>query len=65
MRQQVLRLCGDVSPLPGITFAGPVDQALPPEAMDPADRGLGAGRRSPTRPANGPDQVPSGGNRLV
>ena len=32
LRQQVLRLCADVSPVPEITFTGPVDDALPPEA---------------------------------
>lgn len=31
LRHQVLQLCADVSPVPEITFAGPVDQALPPE----------------------------------
>jgi signal transduction histidine kinase len=35
LRQQVLRLCAEVSPVPEITFAGPVDEALPPEAADP------------------------------
>ena len=35
LRQQVLRLCAGVSPVPEITFAGPVDQALPREAADP------------------------------
>ena len=30
LRQQVVRLCADVSPVPEITFAGPVDEALPP-----------------------------------
>ncbi len=32
LRQQVLRLCADISPVPEITFTGPVDDALPPEA---------------------------------
>jgi len=32
LRQQVLRVCVSVSPVPEITFAGPVDDALPPEA---------------------------------
>lgn len=31
LRQQVLRLCGDRSPVPEIAFAGPVDEALPPQ----------------------------------
>ena len=31
LRHQVLQLCADVSPVPEITFAGPVDEALPPE----------------------------------
>lgn len=34
LRQQVLRLCADLSPVPEITFAGPVDEALPTEASD-------------------------------
>ena len=32
LQQQVLRLCADVSPVPEVTFTGPVDDALPPEA---------------------------------
>ena len=32
LRQQVLRLCAGMSPVPEITFAGPVDEALPPAA---------------------------------
>ncbi len=32
LRQQVLRLCADLSPVPEITFAGPVDDALLPAA---------------------------------
>jgi signal transduction histidine kinase len=31
LRHQVLQLCADVSPVPEIAFAGPVDEALPPE----------------------------------
>ena len=31
LRHQVLRLCADVSPVPEITFAGPVDEALLPQ----------------------------------
>ena len=31
LRHQVLQLCADVSPVPEITFAGQVDEALPPE----------------------------------
>jgi signal transduction histidine kinase len=34
LRQQVLRLCADMSPVPEITFAGPVDEALLPAAED-------------------------------
>jgi len=34
LRQQVLRLCADLSPVPEITFAGPVDDALPADASD-------------------------------
>jgi signal transduction histidine kinase len=34
LRHQVLQLCADVSPVPEITFAGPVDEALPTEAAD-------------------------------
>ena len=34
LRQQVLRLCADLSPVPEITFAGPVDDALPAGAND-------------------------------
>jgi signal transduction histidine kinase len=34
LRQQVLRLCAGLSPVPEITFAGPVDDALPAEASD-------------------------------
>jgi two-component system, NarL family, sensor histidine kinase DevS len=34
LRHQILQLCADVSPVPEITFAGPVDEALPPEAAD-------------------------------
>jgi signal transduction histidine kinase len=34
LRQQVLRLCADVSPAPEITFAGPVDDALSATASD-------------------------------
>jgi signal transduction histidine kinase len=34
LRQQVLHLCADMSPAPEITFAGPVDEALPPAAED-------------------------------
>ena len=34
LRHQVLQLCADVSPVPEITFAGPVDEALPPQAAD-------------------------------
>ncbi len=34
LRQQVLRLCADLSPVPEITFAGPVDDALPTGASD-------------------------------
>jgi signal transduction histidine kinase len=34
LRQQVLKVCGDVSPVPEITFTGPVDSALPPESRD-------------------------------
>jgi signal transduction histidine kinase len=34
LRQQVLRLCIGVSPVPEITFTGPVDDALPPEDAD-------------------------------
>ena len=30
LRHQVLQLCADASPVPEITFAGPVDDALPP-----------------------------------
>jgi hypothetical protein len=36
-----------------------------PSAQVRAGRGQCDGRRSPARPANGPDQVPSAGNRLV
>ena len=32
LRQQVLRLCAGLSPVPEITFAGPGDDALPPAA---------------------------------
>ena len=38
LRHRILQLCAEVSPVPEITFAGPVDEALPPEA---ADRVLG------------------------
>ena len=31
LRHEVLRLCADVSPVPEITFAGPVDEAVAPE----------------------------------
>jgi len=31
LRHQVLQLCAGVSPVPEITFTGPVDEALPPE----------------------------------
>jgi hypothetical protein len=31
LRHQVLQLCADVSPVPEITFAGLVDEALPPQ----------------------------------
>jgi signal transduction histidine kinase len=31
LRHQVLQLCADLSPVPEITFAGPVDEALPAE----------------------------------
>ena len=34
LRHQVLHLCADVSPVPEITFSGPVDDALPPEDAD-------------------------------
>ena len=34
LRHQVLQLCADVSPVPEITFAGPVDEALPPEEAE-------------------------------
>jgi signal transduction histidine kinase len=34
LRQQVLRLCVNVSPVPEVTFVGPVDDVLPPEAAD-------------------------------
>ena len=34
LRHQVLQLCADASPVPEITFAGPVDDALPPEDAD-------------------------------
>ncbi len=34
LRYQVLHLCADVSPVPEITFAGPVDDALPPGDAD-------------------------------
>ncbi len=34
LRQQVLGLCADVSPVPEITFAGPVDEALLPAAEE-------------------------------
>jgi signal transduction histidine kinase len=34
LRHQVLQLCADVSPVPEITFAGPVDDALPSEDAD-------------------------------
>jgi signal transduction histidine kinase len=34
LRHRVLQLCADVSPVPEITFAGPVDDALPPEDAD-------------------------------
>ena len=34
LRQQVLRLCAGLSPVPEITFAGPVDDALPAGASD-------------------------------
>jgi hypothetical protein len=34
LRHRILQLCADVSPVPEITFAGPVDEALPPEAAD-------------------------------
>jgi len=34
LRQRVLRLCADLSPVPEISFAGPVDDALTAEASD-------------------------------
>jgi signal transduction histidine kinase len=34
LRQRVLRMCAGVSPVPEITFSGPVDDALPGEACD-------------------------------
>jgi signal transduction histidine kinase len=34
LRQQVLHVCADMSPMPEITFTGPVDEALPAEAAD-------------------------------
>ena len=34
LRQQVLRLCTGVSPVPEINFTGPVDDALPAEVAD-------------------------------
>ena len=34
LRQQVLQLCAGLSPVPEISFAGPVDSALHPEAGD-------------------------------
>ncbi len=34
LRQRVLQLCGELSPVPEITFAGPVDAALPAAAGD-------------------------------
>ena len=34
LRQRILQLCAEVSPVPEITFAGPVDDALAAEASD-------------------------------
>jgi hypothetical protein len=34
LRHRILRLCAEVSPVPEITFAGPVDEALAAEASD-------------------------------
>jgi signal transduction histidine kinase len=34
LRHRILQLCAEVSPVPEITFAGPVDDALPVEASD-------------------------------
>jgi len=34
LRHRILRLCAEVSPVPEITFAGPVDDALADEASD-------------------------------
>ena len=34
LRHQVVQLCADVSPVPEITFAGPVDEALPLQDAD-------------------------------
>ena len=30
LRQEILELCGGLSPAPEVSFAGPVDVALPP-----------------------------------
>ena len=43
LRHRVLQLCADVSPVPEISFAGPVDDALPAEE---ADRLLGLMREA-------------------
>jgi hypothetical protein len=34
LRHRILQLCAEVSPVPEITFAGPVDEALSAEASD-------------------------------
>lgn len=34
LRQRVLRLCVSVSPVPEVTFVGPVDDAVPPEVAE-------------------------------
>ena len=60
LRQQVLRLCADVSPVPEITFTGPVDEALPPEAADRLLDMLRHGAR-PDRDARRADPPPGRG----
>ena len=46
LRQEILDLCGGLSPVPVVSFAGPVDGALPPGSRDPAGR---AAARGPDR----------------
>jgi signal transduction histidine kinase len=63
LRHRILQLCAEVSPVPEITFAGPVDDALAAEASDQVlgmlRAALGQLGRRPDRPssASGPRSV--------